>query len=301
MNWDRSKTILILFLIGLNAFLAAMYFAYEDDYTVSRDDIQVITTLLGQQDILLAVTDMPRSFPPVDQLNLEPAVYNSAQLVNTFFIDTSNISQTIEFGNPIFSSPEGTLTIMQHIVRFEPSQNSPNPLFNTTTENFHLAWTSFAQFLQANTDLFPSFEIDQITPAEFNQTDTGSYNFAIDSFTIEFRQHYRGYTILPNILSFTITPTGVSEILYTFYPLDGFTGLRQPIISAVQALFMFKLETAHIHTHAYNPIIITNIDLVHDIAFSEDGFGRITTVPYYRIFHTHGEPMLINAITGGAQ
>jgi len=284
MNWDKAKTMLILFLLGLNVFLVAMHFVYEDDYAVSREDIQVITTILAQHDITLDTTnvEIPRSFPPVDQLTLNPAVYSTSQLVGTFFTDTANISQTIEFGNPIFSSQEGTLIIMRHIVQFRPSPYSQNPIFSTTTYNLQ-AETSFAQFLQANADLFPGFEFDQTTTSTDNET-----------VIVEFRQNYSGYTILSNVLRFTVTPNGVTEISYIYYPPGEFAGVRQSIISPTQALFMFKLGNAHIG----EPIAITRIDLVHNIAFAEDGFERITTVPYYRIFHSHGEPMLINAITG---
>jgi len=284
MNWDKAKTMLILFLLGLNVFLVAMHFVYEDDYAVSREDIRVIAAILAQHDITLDtdIVDIPRSFPPVDQLALNPAAYNTSQLVDTFFIDTSNISQTIEFGNPIFSSQEGTLIIMRHIVQFRPSQHSPNPIFSTTTYNLQ-AETAFTQFLQMNASLFPGFEFDQTTASPDGE-----------SIIVEFRQNYRGYTILSNKLSFTVTPNGVTEVRYIYYPPGGFVGVRQPIISATQALFMFKLGNAHIG----EPITITHIDLVHNIAFADDGSERITTVPYYRIFHSHGEPMLINAITG---
>ena len=284
MNWDKAKTMLILFLLGLNVFLAAMYFTHERDYFVSREDIQVITTILAQHDITLDSTaDIPRSFPPVDQLLLNPAAYSTSQLVDTFFTDTSNISQTIEFGNTIFSSQEGTLTIMRHIVQFEPSPNSTNPVFSTTTYDLQAQGASFTQFLRANTSIFPSFGFDQATASADG-----------DSIIVEFRQTHRGYTILPNVLSFTVTPHGVAKIRYIFYQPGAFAGIRQPIIPPTQALFMFKLG----NTHISEPMTITHIDLVHNIAFAEDGFGRITTVPYYRIFHSHGEPMLINAITG---
>jgi len=283
MNWDKAKTTLILFLLCLNIFLFGMHFLYEDDYVVLREDLQTIATILARSGISLdiAYVDVPSSFPPVDQLNLEPAVYSTSRLVDAFFTDTSNITQTIEFGNPIFSSSEGTLTIMRHIVRFEPSQYSPGHPFDTTTFPLRPGDNPLAQFVQENTDLFPGFVLDYTC-------------YRGENIIIEYRQNYRGYTILPNLLSFSVSATGVTEVLYIFYPPEGFAGVRQPIISPTQALFMFKLGSAHIDEH----IAITYIDLVLNIVFAEDEFGRITTAPYYRIFYNLGEQMLINAITG---
>ncbi|MCL2852580.1 MAG: hypothetical protein FWE20_06055 [Defluviitaleaceae bacterium] len=291
MNWDRAKTMLIICLLGLNAFLAAMYFVYEDDYVTSSEDIEVVIDILSANGILLdqLYVDVPRRYEPVDQIVLQPAEYSTAQLLEAFFTDTSGISQTFEFGNTIFTSPEGTLTIMRHIVRFEPSQHVPgvmgaalegDPIFPLTSPP-----PLFERFVRDNAHLFPNFEFDVI------HRENG-YDYVI-----EFRQNHMGYTILSNMLRFTVGPYGVTEVLYVYYPPVEFVGVVQPIISAPQALFMFKLGNAHID----KPITVTRIDLVQNLVFSADGSGRITTAPYYRVFSDRGEPMLINAITGDIQ
>ena len=276
---------LIICLLGLNAFLAAMYFAYDDEYVVSHEDVSVIVDILAANGIYLSQphqVEVPRRHTPVDQFVLNPAVYNTGLLLNAFFVDTSNISQTFEFGNTIFSSPEGTLTIMRHIVRFQPSPDATSGRFFSDFASETPAQLAFERFIRSNAQLFPGFEFDDL------RDDIRGYS------VFEFRQNHMGHTILPNVLSFTLGRNGVTEVLYVYYPPSDFVGVLQPIISAPQALFMFKLGSAHID----EPITITHIDLVQNLVFAADGSNRITTAPYYRIFSDQAEPMLINAITG---
>jgi len=286
MNWDKAKTMLIICLLGLNAFLAAMYFAYEEDYTVSREDVQVIVSLLAENGIALDHTlSIPRRFAPVDQLVLRPPAYNTALLLGAFFADASNINQTIEFGNTIFTSPEGTLTISADTVLFVPSPGAETGRFGGG-DNEETAQLAFTRFVRDNAALFPGYELDS--------SHRELYRNVFGDTVYEFRQVYMGYTILSNTLSFTIGGGGVSEVRFTHFPPVGFVGMRQPIISAPQALFMFKLGSAHLD----KPILITRINMAHAPALAADGSGRFTTVPYYRVYSSSNTPTHINAVTG---
>ncbi|MCL2618356.1 MAG: hypothetical protein FWD98_04785 [Defluviitaleaceae bacterium] len=274
MNWDRAKTMLIVCLLALNMFLAAMYMTYDDEYVVTQDDIAVITALLAQQGISVAAA-VPAGYAPVDQPLLAPASYNTNLLLAAFFADASGISQTFEFGSRIFTSPEGRLTVEGDTVVFAPSAGRFAP-------------PSPEEFVRGNTQLFPGF------------VHAGTYYIG-GAYVTNFFQHYAEHIIASNRLSFVSRePHGrPHEIIYTFRRPSGFVGVAQPIISAPQALFMFKLTSEH----SPRPLTVSQIELIHQLP-RESAAALTPAVPYYRISATHGHyatpaaPTLINAVTG---
>ena len=282
MNWDKSKSLIILFLVALNAFLGVMLFAQEDEHVMGPEDISVITELLAGANIVIDEnTSMPMRFDPVDQLIVGEPRYDFDELLRAFFVNSNDTIRTTEFGNTIFANGEGRLTVMQSSVLFEPSPLGGGlSVFRYATEE------DLTNFVSSQPSLFPSFVLDATIVGYGDTT------------MLEFRQHYYGNIVLPNHVAFVIDESGfVSEVRYALYVVEGFVGVPKPIMPPASALFMLALSLGLGTEPLEETTYITYMDMV--LQLEQD---ILTTNPYYRVLtSTHGHtnaPILINALTG---
>lgn len=283
MNWDKAKSLIILFLLVLNAFLGIILLIHEDEHVVNAADVEVISGLLARGNIVLDGAVLPRRFDPVDQLVVQPTAYDAEELVAAFFMNPEYIVRTTEFGNTIFKNDEGTLTIMRHIVLFEP--NLYNPGLEVFRQNSRY---TFEGFINMHSDLFPGFFLDTIVSSGDEKE------------VLEFRQIYQGHIIMSNYAAFTVGEHGVLQLRYTYYPIEAFVGVPKPIISVPSALFMFGLSLGVGHgSHPEEAVYVTNVDIVQNLRADSTDDDILITTPYYRISSTYSSaPTLVNAITG---
>ena len=132
----------------------------------------------------------------------------------------------------------------------------------------------------------------------------GSYGDAIiaeesDGFRVNFFGQYKREKVFANYFSFFVTADGIQNITFNYYPVRGYTGEKQDLSYADEALLAFMREWKK-GEHA-EEATIDRMELGYarmESNTAADGVASINLEPCYRIYLMDEEkPYLINAYT----
>jgi len=275
MDWDKAKTLTIVFLLVLDAVLAALNLQESNRYIMSAQQTNAIIALLDQNGIHLK-TAMPKSYRPMRQLSMSGYEYDETELIHMFFADPENVEPSNQLDKTVYTGGDQTLTLQNGYITFDcPSGTNELVLTDDT------ALAEAKRFLAGKTE-FSSFVPDFI----FMDT---------DGCRVQFCQKYQNYIIDTNFIEFLITEKGIVQIDCTYCKAMGFTGQPAEICAVDEAMLHF----CQYYKDAYQdrPAEILQIDLVY---YQKEGgaksSGTFTAAPHYRIVVEGFErPFLINA------
>ena len=132
----------------------------------------------------------------------------------------------------------------------------------------------------------------------------GSYGDAIiaeesEGFRVNFFGQYKLEKVFANYFSFFVTADGIQKITFNYYPVRGYTGEKQDLSYADEALLAFMREWKK-GEHA-EEATIDRMELGYarmESNTAADGVASINLEPCYRIYLMDEEkPYLINAYT----
>ena len=276
MDWDKAKTLTIVFLLFLDAFLGISIYLERDKYYIDTQQFNKITELLKKNDIYLNTSDLP-SHRPLQQLSMSSYKYDETEIINMLFTEPKNVRQRDELdGKTVFLSGDQTLTIQNGFITFDcPSGTNDIELSQETA----LAEANrFIEGLGEISDfIFDSCFIDE------------------EGWRIQFCNKYKDYIIYTNYVEFLVTNKGIVQIDCIYSRPKGFFGLPAELCSVDEALLHFMQHFKDAYEN--RPAEVIKVDLVY---YQKEGSvtdnASLTALPHYRI--TVGgfeQPFLINA------
>ncbi|MCL2187826.1 MAG: hypothetical protein FWC16_02200 [Defluviitaleaceae bacterium] len=272
MEWERAKSLLILFFIALNIVLAGFLFLENRRYTLRSENERVIRSVLAQHDVSLSA-DMIRRFAPMRALRVSGYYYNEDELLAIFFQNPEAVTRTdAVLGGAEFYKDASQLVINNGLITYF----NPYGLHVTVEE-----------FISRH---FPNFQRD----AFFNPQDE-------EGVRITYRQVYRGYVLYSNFIEFLVTDAGIIEVDMRFGIVQGWDGPARPLFGPDEILITFlqvyrqRIQPFRDDRHT----VIWHMDIVYFHEFentSDERDSTHLTMPFYRIFVEGLDlPFLINA------
>ena len=120
-----------------------------------------------------------------------------------------------------------------------------------------------------------------------------------EGFRVNFFGQYKREKVFANYFSFFVTADGIQKITFNYYPVRGYTGEKQDLSYADEALLAFMREWKK-GEHA-EEATIDRMELGYarmESNTAADGVASINLEPCYRIYLMDEEkPYLINAYT----
>jgi hypothetical protein len=287
MDWNKAKTLTIIFLLSLNAFLGFLIYLERDKYNIDSQRINTIVDLLEKNDIIIN-TSIPRSYRPAQQLAMSAYYYDEIELLYKFFKDLEDADdvdmmeerdigrKTFEYGS---GAQKQTLTLQNGFITF----NRP-----PYTNDF--PWRDDDALLdEASYFLIDMGEISDFVPDSiFVDEEEGNSR-------VRFCQMYNNKIIYSNFIEFWVNEKGIFQIDCIYSSPKGLFGQPADLCAVDEVLlhFMQRYKDAYGDKHAE----ILRIDLVY---YQKEGSlidsGSLTAVPHYRIVVDEFErPFLFNA------
>jgi len=277
MDWNKAKTLTIVFLLFLNAFLGFSIYLDRNKYNLSVQQLRAITELLSKNDIGLK-TSIPRSYKPMRQLSMSRYEYGETEELLAMFFTYPASAERLddEYDKVIYRSNEQTLTLQNGYITFDCPAGTNDIELNANT-----ATAEALRFLKGK-DEFTAFVPDGVFMSE-------------EGCRLTFCQKYQNYIIYTNFIEFLITEKGIVQIDCIYSVPKGYFGQPAKICGVDEAMlhFMQYYKDAYKDQHAD----ISKIDLVY---YQKEGSTKdndsLTAVPHYRISVEGFErPFLINA------
>ena len=276
MDWNKTKTLTIIFLLLLDCFLGFLIYLERGKYNMDTAQINTITELLKNNEIYLN-TSVPRSYRPMQQLSMSGYEYDEPELLTMFFGKTSGIERLPEIEDRIiYVSGDQTLTLQNGFITFDcPSGTNDMEL---TLEN---------ALMEARAFMPGMGEISSFVQDTVYIVDEG--------FRILFCQKYKNNIIYTNYIEFLITEKGIVQIYCKYSRPKGFSGQLTELCAVDEALLNFM----QLYKDAFDnkPADVRKIDLVF---YQKEGSiidsDSLTAIPHYRIMvYGFESPFLINA------
>jgi len=272
MDWNKAKTLTIVFLLLLNAFLGFLIYLERDTYNLDARRVETIIYLLEKNNIVMdpSVT-VPRSYRPLPQLSMNAFFYDEQELLEMFFTDLSRVREAVrEFDRDtnivtrrVFETidQQQRLTEQNGFISFDCSSgtNQIEITRETVLEEAH-------RFL-ANMGEVSSFQLDSVF-------------IDAEGARVRFCQIYNGNIIFTNFVEFWITEKGITRIDCTFSRPIGFINPPINLVAADEVLLHFM----QFYMDAFDdrPAEILRIDLVY---YQNEGslIDSVKAEPHYRI------------------
>ena len=275
MDWNKAKTLTIIFLLLLDAFLGILNYRESNKYIMSSSQIATITSLLNRNDITLK-TAIPRSYRPMRQLSMSGYAYNEAEMLALFFTDPGSVTTKPELDKTIYTGGEQTLTLQNGYITFDCPSGTTD--IDLTAD----AAAAEARRFLAGKAAFSTFELD-------------SEYMGDDGCRVQFCQRYDNNIIYTNFIEFLVTDKGIVQIDCIYSEPKGYMGQPAEICSVDEAMLHFM----QYYKDAYKDraAVVTKIDLVY---YQKEGSTRasdtIAAAPHYRIeVAGFDRPFLIDA------
>ena len=275
MDWDKAKTLTIIFLLFLDAFLGISIYLERDKYYIDTQQFNKITELLNKNNIYLDTAALP-SYRPIQQLSMSAYSYDEAEIINTLFTEPASAQQEDELDKTKYISGDQTLTFQNGFITFDCPSGT-----NDIELSLDTALAEANRFMEG---------MGEISDFVFD-----SYYREEDGWRIQFCQQYKDYVIYTNYIDFLITDKGIVQIDCIYSRPKGFFGQPAELCAVDEALLHFMQHFRDAYKD--RPAKVTKVDLVF---YQKEGStaynASLAAVPHYRIVVDGFErPFLINA------
>lgn len=277
MDWTKAKIQVLISLIILNIVLLVLNFTFIDNYTLSKEQLNDIMTVLEKQNIKVS-TDIPLKYSPMPTLKLSPySEVDISSFQNVFFDNPEEVTRTADIDKIIISDNTGTLNFFSNKISYT---SLAVEIGNMNISEAETLCMQYMEKLPINTE---NYVLDLSREL-------------IDRYLIEFRETYKGTTIQGNCISFLVSSGGIISVEYTNNSPVMLTKTERQICSPDEALLSTMLYINN--TYGNSPCEILKIQIVYNQNDATDELLEITASPYYCIYiDAQIEPVLIDAYT----
>ncbi|MCL1936432.1 MAG: hypothetical protein FWF57_08700 [Defluviitaleaceae bacterium] len=268
MNWSKAKTICIISFLILNIILFVLISLESRQYTLSSNDIRIISSVLNENDISLSENFRFLNHRPLRRILLTINNLNQNFIVNLLMINNTNISANFSDNINIFETESERVTFFNDRIKYENLTNNDLYFGNETEKRIF-----GANVLRSLNDNARNFVLDDINNSE-------------DKTILTYRQMYQNKIIYTNFISFTFENNNIRNIEINMNPVQGFWENRREIRPSNEILL-----TAMRNITA--PAIIENMDIVYVE-------NNMMATPHHRIVYTKDRDtniILINSYT----
>ncbi|MBE6013203.1 MAG: hypothetical protein E7234_11695 [Lachnospiraceae bacterium] len=281
MEWEKAKTIVIVFLVILNSILGFLWYKNSLKYTLDDEQKKNIITLLENKDISLN-TDFIEKHDPMKKLELTVNLYDERDILKIFFKEGASPENKGDNYRPVYETGDEVLAINQNIILYSSNMKGEKLALDRKA-----ALKLCQDFIDKMGDKGKGYKLD-IIPEDISQGGT-----------IIYTQRINKNIIYNNYIKFTVGEYGISNVEYSYGLPVGYSGDTREIASCDEALFTFMVT---IRNETTEKISIEKIDLVY--FKEEDTQTGFTAVPCYRVLYKRENTpegsyniMLINAYT----
>ncbi|MCL1996412.1 MAG: hypothetical protein FWG63_09425 [Defluviitaleaceae bacterium] len=269
MNWSKAQNIAIIAFLILNGVLMLLLHLDSRQYVLASESQMAITTVLNNNNIILASDFSFARHDPIRRLTLLENNFNRNALANVLMMNNNNIFMTVTQNYTKFHNDYEEVRFYENgLVRY--TNFGYNNLILETESEKRLFAANLMRNLGENVHYFVL------------DTDCTTQNGLV----LSYRQVYRNNLIYSNFLVFTFKYNGIHTIDFSFNPVYGFLGVPREMRPSDEILLTFAHNIA-------GYAIINSMDIVHKAQ-------GLTTTPYYRITYTQDgqlRTMLINGYT----
>ena len=282
MNWEKAKTLTLIFLLLINVFLAVLVYYAGRKYTLSAAQEAAINKYMSRNNVSLN-SAIPRNFRPMAALRMQAFEYSATVLALAFFGSTENVMPIPNFhgGQTAFSRGGQMLVVDGN--RFIYENTAPTDGFVLTLDN---AIEICEKFVSMHENVLGKHVIDRYMIRE-----------TWDGFSITFNGKFRNRLITSNTLVFHVTESGISRVAGVYNEPVGIMGEAREIISPDEALYLFVKRMNYIYVD--QEVIVNSMDIVYHLAqVTTDSSIPLNAVPYYLFTFNNEAQVMINAYTG---
>jgi len=281
MNWEKSKTVMIVMLLLTNAFLLGFAYLNSPAYTVSGDQYAAIMSVLQKNGVTMTA-DFIKDSPPMPSLTLYAGSLNAGDICGVFFGAAAGVTDA---GNGVYTLGSAGLMVSGDGFVY----NNPEGLG---------AGSGCDSVIKSLSPYLPGFARDK--------TGVSARGGPVDN-TVTYRQIYKNYMIYSNYVTFTVSNNGIIRAECSYNPPAFFGKARGGICSPDAAAFAFLRRAKTLYNG--DQINISGMELLYCVPQSDGGAqghagqaATITAAPFYR-FSVSGkaDSVLVNAYTGLAQ
>ena len=280
MEWSNAKKFVIVLLVLLNVLLAGLNYKQNRENTMTATQERSIFEVLSRNGITM-YTDLLTEHPPMSRLAVELPSYNKETLERLFF-GSARTTVSTKGGETVYQGKQSSLTMSGARGVWETKAVKSGKGEMTKTEALREA----QKFIDNTEHFFGSYG-DSIIAEES------------EGFRVNFFGQYKREKVFANYFSFFVTADGIQKITFNYYPVRGYTGEKQDLSYADEALLAFMREWKK-GEHA-EEATIDRMELGYarmESNTAADGVASINLEPCYRIYLMDEEkPYLINAYT----
>lgn len=280
MEWGNAKKFVIVLLILLNVLLAGLNYRQNQERTMTANQERSIFEVLSQNGITM-YTDLLTGRAPMSRLAVELPSYNKETLERLFFGGERTTVST-KGGKTIYQGKTDSLTLQgaKGIWQSKAVKSGKGELSKTE------ALREAQKFID-NTEHF------------FGSYGEGAVTEETNGFRVDFFGQYKREKVFANYFSFFVTKDGIQKITFQYYSVRGYTGEKQDLSYADEALLAFMREWKkgeHAEEATIYRMELGYVRMESDT--TADAIASITLEPCYRIYLMDEEkPYLINAYT----
>jgi hypothetical protein len=274
MDWDKAKSMTIVFLLALNLFLTVLVLINRNEYRMDNAQRKAVIELLEANGIHIN-TNVMLSYRPMKQLDMRVYVYEPQELTSIFFEEEPE--RIVQLDKVIYTKDDESLTVQNGYITYDRVSGTDS-LAPTEQNSQRIA----SEYLKGMGDIFSSFKPDDIFPYE-------------DGYRVTFCEHYKNYIVYSNMVEIYVTSLGVTRVDIQYNTPVRFDGQAMEICSPDEALlnFMHKYLSEMGQTEAE----VERIDLVYiQNERTDQPDAELKAMPYYRVtVATLEAPYIINA------
>ena len=280
MEWGSAKKFVIVLLMLLNVILAGLNYRQNQERTMTAAQERSIFEVLSQNGITM-YTDLLTDRAPMSRLAVELPSYNKETLERLFF-GGERTTVSAKGSKVVYQGKEDTLTLQgaHGVWQSKAVKNGKGALSKTE------ALREAQKFID-NTEHF------------FGSYGDGTVTEEAQGFRVDFFGQYKREKVFANYFSFFVTQDGIRKITFRYYPVRGYTGEKQDLSYADEALLAFMREWKkgeHAEEATIYRMELGYVRMDSDAA-AED-IASITLEPCYCIYLMDEEkPYVINAYT----
>jgi len=283
MNWEKAKTLTIIFLLTINAFLASLVYSAGRKYSMTTTQDLAIAQYMSRNSVSLYTT-IPRNFKPMAALRIQPSQYSATALALAFFGSIDDVGRNFSGDKAVYDRGNEVLEVEGD--SFEYENKAPSSGFAISRDS---AVDICEKFILKHEKILGSYVLDRTKELR-------------NGYSVTFNGKFRDRRVTSNTLVFHITEGGISRVSGVYNTPLALTGEAREIISPDEALYLFVKYIKYIYDD--QEVLVNAMDLVYYLSLSEmtaDSSIPRNATPYYRFrfMLLSGEAqIMINAYTG---